>query len=168
MLPERPAGKAAGLRFGCLAPGGFTLIELTVVLLLIGILAVAVAPRFANRAVFDERGFVDQVRAAIQFARKSAVAQRRNVCVAVSGGGLNITRAQAAGASAACTVALVDPATGGAFVASAPAGVSLSPAVNLVFDALGRLASPDATTAITVSGLDASVVTVERETGHVH
>ncbi len=168
MLPERPAGTTAGLRFRRLAPRGFTLIELTVVLLLIGILAVAVAPRFANRAAFDERGFVDQVRAAVQFARKSAVAQRRNVCVAVAGSGLSITRAQAAGASAACTVALVDPATGSAFAAIPPAGVSLSPAVNMVFDALGRLASPDATTAITVSGLDVSVVTVERETGHVH
>lgn len=142
-------------------PVGFTTIELVVVLVITGILAIIVLPRFADRAAFDQRGFLDQTRSAIQFARKSAVAQRRNVCVALSATSLSLTAPTCGG------VALVNPATGNTFVLAAPAGVTLAPVGNLIFDALGRLASPDAQATITVSGV-ATPITVERETGYVH
>lgn len=146
---------------------GFTLVELVVTLVIVGVLAVFAIPRFAERSVFDQRGFIDQTHAAIQFARKSAVAQRRNVCVAVAAGAVSVTRALAAGPAAACSAALLDPATGNALNLIAPTGVSLSPATTLVFDGLGRLASPAAGASIAVSGL-ATPITVERETGYVH
>jgi MSHA pilin protein MshC len=146
---------------------GFTSIELVVLLVLVGILAAVAIPRLAERSVFDQRGFLDQTRAAIQFARKSAVAQRRNVCVAVAVGAVSVTRALAAGSAAACSAALLDPATGNALNLIAPTGVSLSPATTLVFDGLGRLASPVAGASITVSGM-ATPIAVERETGYVH
>ena len=43
------------------AERGFTLVELIVTMIVVGILAVAVIPRFADRSGFDARGFHDGV-----------------------------------------------------------------------------------------------------------
>ena len=67
------------------AARGFTLVELITVMILVGILAFAIVPVFNNRT-FDERGFSDAVRSALQHARHVAVASRRHVCVAVAAG----------------------------------------------------------------------------------
>src|SRR5665647_1764936 len=64
---------------------GFTLVELVMVLILVGILAVVAIPRFMDKT-FDERGFHDAVQAAVQHARRVAVASRRFSCVNVVAG----------------------------------------------------------------------------------
>lgn len=140
---------------------GFTIVELVVVLLIVGLLAAVAGPRMFGRDAFDQRGFADQVRAALQFARKSAVAQRRDVCAVVSATGVSLRSASCGGS------ALTNPATGNAFDLAAPQGVALSPAGNVVFDALGRLSSPTSGAAISVTGIAAPIL-VERETGYVH
>ena len=49
---------------------GFTLIELIMVLLLLGILAVFALPRIDLTRGFDEVGYRDAVRATLEYARK--------------------------------------------------------------------------------------------------
>ena len=63
---------------------GFTLIELIVVIVIIGIIAITVIPRFTNKSNFEARGYYDSTLAMFQYAQKSAVAQRRTVCVAIA------------------------------------------------------------------------------------
>lgn len=62
---------------------GFTLIELVTMMIVIGIIAAYAVGRMDFTDVFEQRGKQDQVKAALQFARKAAVAQRRSVCVCV-------------------------------------------------------------------------------------
>jgi prepilin-type N-terminal cleavage/methylation domain-containing protein len=58
---------------------GFTMVELVVTMIIIGIMAIAVVPRMDLLRGFDEIGFRDQVKGTLEYARKSAVAGRRNV-----------------------------------------------------------------------------------------
>ncbi len=142
---------------------GFTMVELIVTMVIIGILAIAVLPRFGLLRGFDEIGFRDQVKATLEYARKSAVAGRRAVRVTIVGSGVTVERQQQTpeGEGTAGWLPLNLPG-GSTHTFSAPAGVTLTPDTTLVFDPLGR-PSPGATLAVSGAG----TITVEAETGYV-
>lgn len=144
---------------------GFTLVELVMTLMIIGILAVVALPRMDLLRGWDEIGYRDRVRATLEYARKAAVAQRRMVRVTIAGSGLTVEaqRQTPEGEGAAAWAPLNLPG-GNAHAFAAPNGVSLTPADAVVtFSALGR---PDAGRVFTVSG-GVGTITVETETGHV-
>ncbi|HEX5362708.1 MAG TPA: prepilin-type N-terminal cleavage/methylation domain-containing protein [Gallionella sp.] len=153
--------------------GGFTLIELIMVLVIAGILAVFVAPRFFDANIFKARGFADQAQAAMRYAQKIAIAQRRLVCVAVTAPTATSARLDLAiavsNAATSCATPLALPASSSNFIQSSDATTS---AANFVFDALGRpfalpYASGNASVGqtVTVAGY---AIKVEKETGYVH
>jgi MSHA pilin protein MshC len=137
---------------------GFTLIELVMVIVILAIISVVVAPRFADNSTFKARGFADQVLATLRFAQKTAIAQHQNVCVALTASTLTLK----IDASCATNLMLPDRQSN---VLTAPSGISLSSTVSsLTFNALGQANSG---VTITVSGITIPI-TVEAETGYVH
>jgi len=139
---------------------GFTLIELIMVMVIVGILALVVIPRFFDNDVFQSRGFADQVQASLRYAQKEAIAQHRFVCVAFTSNSISLT----IGPTTACGTALTSPA-GGAYVINAPSGIAFAATpTNFNFDALG---SPSVAQTIGIAGA-ANSITIEAETGYVH
>lgn len=139
--------------------------ELVVVLVLTGILAVAVLPRFVGSRTIDDRGFHDSILAALRYAQKAAIAQRRTVCLTFTLNSVTARVASAASPSTNCDTNLAGPNGTSPYTVTAR-GTSVFAAVPAAFNfsALGR-ASLGQT--IQVADLTRSI-TIEAETGYVH
>lgn len=164
---------------------GFTLVELVATLILIGILAATVVPRFFGTHGFEERGFYDETIAALRYGQKSAIAQRRMVCVTFTEKAVRFKLAGSFGATD-CTAADADlssPDGTPSYAVDATANTKYrnadvkfsaiavgastfpaSPAVTLNFYPSG---ASSAASTIQVANFS-SAITVEAETGYVH
>ena len=121
---------------------GFTLVELVVVIVILGILGAVAVPRFFSDRTFLERGYYDELATALKYAQKLAVASGCPVRVEIQAGGYEAR--QQAPTSGRCNPADSTWSTGVVLAdgqllsGTSPMGVSASPAVTMVFDALGR------------------------------
>ncbi|MCY7307481.1 MAG: type II secretion system GspH family protein [Rhodoferax sp.] len=146
---------------------GFTLIELIMVLTLVGTLAVVVGPRIFATDGFDARGFHDETLAMLRYAQKSAIAQRRPVCVVFAARNaqlkIDADRSSATGA-AGCEGDLTGPRgdAPGSITARGSVQYQAVPAT-VRFDGLGQALTGQT---IQVVGA-ANTITVEAVTGYV-
>jgi MSHA pilin protein MshC len=158
------------------AQRGFTLAELVIVMVIVGVLSAVAIPRLFDQSEFAGRGGRDFVASGLRYAQKSAIALRRNVCVDIAGSTFAATIAGAPGSDQPCNGgALVHPANGLSFADPAnalPGGAAVSASASVVFDGAGRpLAAPATPLAGVLSILvvgQAVPVSVEPETGLVH
>ena len=120
---------------------GFTLVELAAVLIIIGVVSAVAAPRLFNNAVFNERGYADEIATSLRYARRIAVASSCNVRFTVNAAGYS-----AAQPTIRCVTAgpwgVVVQAPDRRFLANAtPAGVAVGAAV-IEFRPDGELLNP--------------------------
>jgi MSHA pilin protein MshC len=152
---------------------GFTMTELILVILMLGIMAAIALPSFTSKTEFDARGFFDQTQNMIRYAQKVAIAQRRTVWVQLdqTTGTICLTYVLVnTNCASDGGVPVADPDELTWYKKTAPAKVSFASSMSFAFDALGRL-NEVARQEIKVQQ-DVSVpfdtIQVEAETGYVH
>ena len=164
------------VRFPPTRSAGFTFTELVVILLVIGILAAVAIAKLTNMSVIQERSEYDKVISALQYARNSAIAQRRYACVGITATAVSLTldpnppESTASPFGGTCPFSTLlalpsaDPTPSCAANQTCVKSTSITTSsANFQFDPRGRAS---AQVVITVSGFPA--ITVEGETGYVH
>lgn len=159
-------------------PSGFTLIELVLVLIVMGILSAVAAPRLVSWQTMDQQGFRDDLRAMLRHAHKVAVSQNRDTCVVLTGA-IPTSQAVAVYASGgSCNMAtpLDDPGagnsasycTGTAYCLQVPTGLTLTNTTVYFSKRTGALwPSTLSTQGINIGSLPAPALTVFSDTGFV-
>ncbi len=155
---------------------GFTLLELLMVLVLIGLLAATALPRMQPPAVLQLPQQVASLAADLRHAQALALTGGERLCFVSFAGGYRVSRYDAV--AAACqAAALPDPASGQAFERQLPDGIVFDATSlgTLQFDTLGRpvdstgvpLAADPARGYLLRAGSASSSVTVQALTGRV-
>ena len=141
---------------------GFTLIELIMVMVIAGVLAVVAVPRMFNATEFQSRGLSDQVQASLRYAQKIAIAQHRFVCATFTANSLSLT----IGSANTCGAPIASLTSNGNYVLNAPSSISFAATPTAFsFDALGQ---PSTAATVNVTGDVTRTIIVEAETGYVH
>ncbi len=164
--PVRPVPSGGGRGFGR-SPhraGGFTLVELVLVLLLVTILAVVVVPRLFSTGLFQQRGFVDTLGAALRYARLEAWATECPVQVTLTSTQYRLHQRSGC-TTGAFTQAVRNPATQAPFQGAVPKGTAITGGTGTwQYAASG---APANTRTITVTGNGVATLTVYAGTGYV-
>jgi MSHA pilin protein MshC len=171
--------------------GGFTLIELVMVIVLIGILAAFAAPKFRNITTTNAGAFTDKLRADIRYAQNLAMTRNKRARVYFNGTGTapNPGYAVVIDTNGACSgfIPAADPARGVSLSVILNtgnyAGITVTPTAGmncLEYDSLGRpyncnavpanCLSPSSGLVISVNANAVAVgaVTVTAQTGAVN
>ena len=127
--------------YGPDANAGFTVVELVLVIVIVGVLGAIAGPRFFDNATFDERAYYDELVTSLRYAQKVSVASGCRVRVDITATTYSLTQqSPQAGhcdpADASFPVPVRLP-TGETMSGVAPGSVSVDPAITLIYEPLG-------------------------------
>ena len=145
---------------------GFTLVELIIVVLLVGILAINVGTRFFSNSSFADRNVADELVEAIRYAQHVAMSRvggtGNTIRIITTANNYSIVHFNS---TTSTSTPIPNPNRSGDYTVPLPAGTSLS-AETINFNGLGQ---PDTALdkSITI-GAGNLVVTIETETGYAY
>ncbi len=139
---------------------GFTLVELVVVILLVGILSAVAIPRFFKTSGFTERNATEEILIAFRYAQQLAMSRSGNIQMVIDG---NNYRIQEVGPP---ITIVANPNGAGNYSVNLPGGITASN-TTITFDSLGR-PSPNSQTDIAIGNSGTYTVRIEKETGYAH
>ncbi len=147
---------------------GFSIFELVLVIVLLGIMSVYALGRFLDQDEIAARGFFDDTVNAVRFAQKLAISTGCDVRVATVASGYALLQ------SSACTAnnfvnPVVNPANRGNNYQNlnVPSGFSLAPATSITFNARGILDSGSDVAFTITDGVTTYNFNVDGQTGLV-
>lgn len=125
---------------------GFSLIELVMVIIILGILAATAIPRFFSKSAYDERFFYEDVMAGLRHSHKLAMSTGCGVQFDVEANGFVLQQDENCFNSASAanySVSVIRPGEGDAYrIDTRPSGSAWSSTVDpLIFTARGQVTS---------------------------
>jgi len=147
---------------------GFTLLELIMVIVILGILSVSIAPKFAGKSTYAEHAFFSDTLNAIRYAQKLAVKTGCNVQVSINFNSYTLKRLGSS-SSTSCSgstynLVIPHPSSGASTYSGSEPDVTLTSTVSpFYFYPLGT-ASNDVN--LTINGV--KTIQVVKETGLVY
>ena len=115
---------------------GFTLVELIIVLIILGLISAYALPRFFDLQRFDDRGFYTEVVNATRYGQQYAVATNCDVQVTFTSNSFSLLRRDNSNCTGGFNTAVLSPVNLGAF-SNTNTRVTISPATSFTFNALG-------------------------------
>ncbi|UNG20334.1 Tfp pilus assembly protein FimT/FimU [Stutzerimonas zhaodongensis] len=124
---------------------GFTIVELIMVIVILGIISAVAIPRFFDRKTFDERFYFEEVLSSIRYAQKLALASGCSIRIVVDSDGYRLTYAKDCGVGPTYPKIndLVADPSGGGYRGDNEYHVKIDKTFTVTFDSLGAASPSD-------------------------
>lgn len=122
---------------------GFTLVEICCVLVIAGVMMAIAGPKFLDTPAFDQRGYTDELAAAIRSSEAAATASGCDVQLTITPGtGYSAELQPGAATCSGASILPVPRADGTALAGTPPSNADVSTSVVLMFGPDGSIVGP--------------------------
>lgn len=149
---------------------GFTLVELTTVLIIIGILGIIVVPKMFGTSTYQSQYFYNDVLSTLRYAQRLAMSSGCRIQANITSTTITLNKA-ASCISGTFTVAVRDPALGtSTYVKTAPGSVTITPSISAIYyDQLGKCYNSSSNTVSNVTvTVGSKVINIVGQTGFTY